>query len=133
MNEQDMERFVAHQTGLELERATRILKLGEPWPFVKAFGQFFIRSSNDAKESKVPLETALNANASLGEMGVDSLGADAINRHIARTADLSGEKDQTVAAVQSALHEYFMLKVRNIVQVVRREIVGQREEKEGSF
>ena len=111
MHEQDMERFVAHQTGLELERATRILKLGEPWPFIRALGQFFIRSRNDAKESNVPLETAMKANASLLDMGVDSLGADAIGRHIARTADLSGEKDHTVAAVQSALHEYFLLKM----------------------
>ena len=68
MDEQEVERFVAHQTGLELERATRILKLGEPWPFVKAFGELFIRSSHDAKESHVPLETALHANASLVEI-----------------------------------------------------------------
>ena len=132
MHEQDMERFVAQQTGLELERVTRIVKLGEPWPFVKAFGQFFIRSSHDAKASNVPLETALNANASLVELGVDSLGAEAIDRHIARTADLSGEKDHTVIAVQSALHEYFMLKVRDIEQMLS-DIASQKKEKEGSF
>lgn len=133
MNEQEMERFVAHQTGLELERATRILKLGEPWPFVKAFGQFFMRSSHDARESDVPLGTALHANALLVKMGVDSLGADAIDRHLARTAELSGEQDQTVAAVQSALYEYFLLKVRNIEHVLRREIASQRKEQKGSF
>ena len=133
MNEQEMERFVAHQTGLELERTMKILKLGEPWPFVKAFGQFFIRSSHDANESNVPLGTALHANALLVKMGVASLDADAIDRHLARTADLSGEKDQTVAAVQSALHEYFMLKMRDIEHVLRREIASQRKEQEGSF
>jgi hypothetical protein len=112
MNEQDMERFVAHHTGLEPERATRILKLGEPWLFIKALGEFFIRSRQDAKESNVSLETVMNANASLVEIGVGFLGAEAIDRHIARTADLSGEMDQTVEAVQSALHEYFLLKMR---------------------
>ena len=64
---------------------------------------------------------------------MDSLGAEAINRHIARTADLRGEKDHTVVAVQSALHEYFILKLRDIEQVVRRDIVSHGEEKEGSF
>ena len=133
MDEQEVERFVAHQTGLELERATRILKLGEPWPFVKAFGQFVMQSSHDAKELQMPLEAAMNANASLAEMGVDALGPEAIDAHLARTAEMSGEQGHTVAAVQSALYEYFMLKVRNIEHVIRRELASQRKEQEGSL
>jgi hypothetical protein len=132
MNKQEMEQFVAQQTGLELERAAKILKLGEPWPFVKAFGQFVIRSSNDARESDVPLGAVLKANASLVKMGVDSLDADAIHRHLARTADLSGEKEQTVRGVQSALHEYFMLQIRNIERVLRRDIASQRKKQDDS-
>lgn len=32
-----------------------------------------------------------------------------------------------------ALHEYFMLKMRDIEHVLRREIASQRKEQEGSF
>jgi hypothetical protein len=120
MNEEDIQRFVAPQTGLSLERATRILKLGEPWPFVKAFGELYSRSSSDAKEASVPFDTALRANAALVEMGVDSLGAEAIDRHIARTADLSGEEDETVEAVQLALHACFRLMMENVEKFIKK-------------
>lgn len=119
MNE-EIERFVAHQTGLPLEGAMRILKLGEPWPFVKAFGELYRQSSRDAQASSVPFDTALRANTALVEMGVDSLSAEAIDRYITRTADLSGEKDETVETVQSALHECFRLMVENLEHGVKK-------------
>ena len=99
----------------------------------KGFWPVFHSLKHDANESHVPLGTALKANASLVEMGVDSLGPEAIDRHIARTADLSDENGQTVAAVQLALYAYFMLEVRHIEHVSRRDIASQWKEKEGSF
>jgi len=120
IEEQEIAQFVAAQTGLPLDRATRILKLGEPWPFVKAFDELYRLSSSDAAISNVALETALNANVELMEMGALSLNAESVNRHIEQTADLTGEEEETVQAVQAALHEFCRLMFEKVKQVLKK-------------
>ena len=120
IEEQEIAQFIADQTGLPLDRATRILKLGEPWPFVKAFDELYRLSSSDAAISNVALETALNANVELMEMGALSLNAESVNRHIEQTADLTGEEEETVQAVQAALHEFCRLMFEKVKQVLKK-------------
>ena len=120
MNElEPVERFVAQQTGLPLERVTRIVRLGEPWPFVETVGNLWSQSSSDATASSVPFETALSANVALVEMGAESLGPAAINRHIERTASLSGEEGETVRSVASALHKFFLLMIDQVLKTMK--------------
>jgi len=120
LDEQDIAQFVALQTGLSLDRATRILKLGEPWPFVKALDELYRLSSSDAAISNVTLDTALNANVELMEMGALSLNAESVNRHIEQTADLTGEEEGTVQAVQAALHEFCRLMIEHVKNVLKQ-------------
>ena len=120
IEEQEIAQFIADQTGLPLDRATRILKLGEPWPFVKAFDELYRLSNSDAAMSNVALETALNANVELMEMGALSLNAESVNRHIEQTADLTGEEEETVQAVQAALHEFCRLMFEKVKQVLKQ-------------
>jgi hypothetical protein len=119
-DEEEIAQFVANKTGLPLDRAARILKLGEPWPFVKAFGELFSHSFRDADGSNVALETALNANAELAEMGVQSLSAESVTQHLEQTAGLTGEEEETVRAVQLALHEFFRLMLERVKQVLKK-------------
>ena len=120
IHEQDIAQFIADQTGLPLERATRILKLGEPWPFLKAFDELYRLSNSDAAISNVALDTALNANVELMEMGALSLNAESVNRHLEQTADLTGEEEETVRAVQLALHEYFRLMMEKVKKILKQ-------------
>jgi hypothetical protein len=120
IEEQEIVQFVADQTGLPLDRATKILKLGEPWPFVKAFDELYRLSSSDAARANVTLDTALNANVELMEMGALSLNAESVNRHIEKTADLTGEEEETVQAVQAALHEFCRLMFEKVKQVLKQ-------------
>src|SRR5690348_10328234 len=111
--------FITHQTGLSEERVHKIVKLGEPWPFVQAFGEIWQVSMDDAAVSNVEWETALAANTDLISLGHEALSAENIHLHIERTADLAGEDADTVTTVQSALYDFFRMIIKRVEEAAR--------------
>jgi hypothetical protein len=111
--------IIANQTGLSEERVNRIVKLGEPWPFVEAFGELLKLSSDDAAASNVEMEVALAANAELISMGHEAISADNIHLHLERTAALTGEDIDTVITVQSALYAFFRMMMKQVDEAAK--------------
>lgn len=112
--------FVAERTGLALERAARIVTLGEPWPHITAQYELFLQSSCDAEASGVPWEIALNANRALAEMGMASLAPESIDRHIEQTAALTGESLETIETVHTALLLHLRSQLDELKQMFQR-------------
>src|SRR5262249_4230864 len=117
--EHESAQFVADHTGLELRRVARILNLGEPWPIITALDKLFRGSFSDAKAAGVPWETALNARSALVQMDLEASGFEAIELHIGRTALLTGETQETIKAVEAALHAYLRSEFFEFKQALR--------------
>jgi hypothetical protein len=112
-------RFIADRTGLSEERVEKIVTLGEPWPFVRAFSAVLQLSKADAEQSGTALEAALAVNAELFSLGNETFKAEALDRHIERTVDLTGEEEITVRAVQTALHDCFRTMIEQVERVAK--------------
>ena len=101
------EKVVAALTGLPLDRATKILRLGEPWPDDTVFEDQMSRASHDARELNLKLETAIASYTSMLDVEPNPFSADASARHTERTANLAGEETEVVYAVMVARAAFF--------------------------
>lgn len=94
------------------------MEIGNPWPFVAAYGRFLKTSHDDAKSLAVPLWTALEANAVLLDTGVDGLDPESLDRHKEQVATLSGVELEKVETISNALTEYFQSRMDRVQRVI---------------
>ena len=110
--------FIHERTGFPRDLISRVVEIGDPWPFVASYGRFMKTSNNDAKSLALPLWAALVANAGLLGTGVDGMDPDSLDRHKEQVTTLSGVELAKVETISDALTEYFESRLDRVQRVI---------------
>ena len=119
------EQFIARRTGLGEERVRHIQEMAEPWPIIQAFSEFFSKASQDARATGTSFFNAVMAHSQLLDVvGIGDhfphLQPEILNTQIQRVAALTGEEEETIEAVQLALHDYMKMVINTFQEVVNQ-------------